>query len=86
MTRTFAPWLLGISPGMAGAAVGAIPSSVSGSPAELVSLASTGTAALSPARMTMESSWVVIWSALGFAGTTVTLTVPVALLRPSLTV
>ena len=78
--------MLAISPGMAGAAAGAIPSSASGSPVELVSLASTGTAALSPARMTMESSWVVIRSALGFAGTTVTLTVPVALLWPSLTV
>ncbi len=62
------------------------PENVSGSPIELASPASTGTAALSP-DLTVIAAWVVvIWSAFRSPATAETATVPVALPLPSLTV
>ena len=66
--------------------MGGTPVRESGRPVELASPASTGTAALSPALTVIVVLVVVIWSALGSAGTAVTATVPVALPLPSLTV
>ena len=66
--------------------MGGTPARESGSPVELASPASTGTAALSPALTVTAASVVVIWSAFGSAATAETATVPVALPLPSLTV
>ncbi len=84
--RRLLPWALAISPVTTGCAPGASPARRSGSPIELASPASTGTAALSPDLTVTAACVVVIWSALRSPGTAVTATVPVALLLPSLTV
>ena len=63
-----------------------VPAKVSGSPMELASPDSTGTAALSPDLTVIAASVVVIWSAFRSPDTADTATVPVAVPLPSLTV